>query len=365
MAAVESFHQKTGDIGARLLDWYDRHARALPWRAPPGSPPPDPYRVWLSEIMLQQTTVAAVIPYFERFTTRWPDISALAAADDADLMAAWAGLGYYARARNLLACARMVVATHKGKFPKTEAELRKLPGIGTYTAAAIAAIAFGERAVVVDANVERVVARLSAIKTPLPEARPAIRQACDAIIPAKRAGDFAQAMMDLGATVCTPRKPACMTCPLREFCEGYRTGIAEALPVKPAKAIKPQRTGTAYWIERNENVWLIKRPSKGMLGGMRALPDDGWAARRDGDSMPPFAAEWRILNEPVVHVFTHFALSLSVALTSSPVQAGALGDGEWWPVNSLDSAGLPTLFSKAAKLAMSAGAKSSGQKAGE
>lgn len=354
MAAVESDFQLSGDIAGTLLDWYDAHARALPWRALPGEPPADPYRVWLSEIMLQQTTVAAVIPYYERFTARWPDVAALAAADDAELMAAWAGLGYYARARNLLACARAVVAEHGGQFPATGAELRKLPGVGAYTAAAIAAIAFGERAVVVDANVERVIARLFAIETPLPEARPAIREACNRITPAKRAGDFAQAMMDLGATVCTARKAACLACPLAAHCEGHAKGIAESLPVKPAKAAKPGRTGTAYWIERDGKVWLVKRAAKGMLAGMRALPDDGWAARRDGDSVPPFAADWRTLNEAVPHAFTHFSLTLSVALTSSPVQAGALGGGEWWPVKSLDSAGLPTLFMKAARLALNA-----------
>jgi A/G-specific adenine glycosylase len=354
MAAVESKLHKSGDIAAQLLGWYDAHARALPWRALPGEPKPDPYRVWLSEIMLQQTTVAAVIPYFERFTARWPDVAALAAADDAELMAAWAGLGYYARARNLLACARAVVAEHGGQFPATEAELRTLPGVGAYTAAAIAAIAFDERAVVVDANVERVVARLFAIQTPLPEARPAIREACDQITPARRPGDFAQAMMDLGATICTARKAACLTCPLTALCKGRAKGIAESLPIKPAKAAKPQRTGTAYWIEQDGKVWLVKRPGKGMLGGMRALPDDGWRAGQDGDSVPPFASDWRTLNEPVAHVFTHFSLILSLALTSSPVQASALGDGEWWPVKSLDSAGLPTLFAKAARLAKSA-----------
>jgi A/G-specific adenine glycosylase len=355
MADVESNFKKTGDIAARLLDWYDRHARELPWRAKPGTPPTNPYRVWLSEIMLQQTMVAAVIPYFERFTARWPDVAALAASDDAELMAAWAGLGYYARARNLLACARAVVAEHGGAFPSTEAELRKLPGIGAYTAAAIAAIAFDERAVVVDANVERVVARLFAIKKPLPEARPAIRTACDQITPKQRTGDFAQAMMDLGATLCTARKAACLACPLTKLCKGHAQGIAESLPIKPAKADKPHRTGTAYWIQNGDAVWLVKRPGKGMLAGMRALPDDGWVARHDGDSTPPFTASWRTLNEPVAHVFTHFSLSLSVALTSSPVQAGTLKSGEWWPVNSLDSAGLPTLFMKAAKLAISAG----------
>jgi A/G-specific adenine glycosylase len=354
MADVESYIQKTGDIAADLLNWYDTHARTLPWRAKPGEPATDPYRVWLSEIMLQQTTVAAVIPYFERFTARWPNVTALATADDADLMAAWAGLGYYARARNLLACARAVMAEHGGVFPSTGAELLKLPGVGAYTAAAIAAIAFDERAVVVDANVERVVARLFAIDTPLPKARPMISDACDAITPYTRAGDFAQAMMDLGATICTARKAACLTCPLTTHCKGYAQGIAETLPIKPTKAAKPNRTGTAYWIESDDRVWLMKREGKGMLGGMRALPDDGWSARRDGDSTPPIISEWRLLNEPVTHVFTHFSLTLSIALTALGNRESELGDGEWWPVNSLDSAGLPTLFAKAIKRAMSA-----------
>ena len=354
MPAVESYSQKTGDIAPALLDHYDRHARVLPWRAMPGEAQPDPYRVWLSEIMLQQTTVAAVMPYFERFTARWPNVAALAATEDAELMAAWAGLGYYARARNLLACARKVVTEYDGQFPGEESALRTLPGVGAYTAAAIAAIAFGKRAVVVDANVERVVARLFAITTPFPSARSAIHDACDQITPAKRSGDFAQAMMDLGATICIPRTPDCTACPLANDCQGRQRGIAETLPVKPAKAIKPARTGTAYWIEYDGNVWLIKRATKGMLGGMRALPDDNWTARKDGDSVPPIDAEWRTLNEAVHHVFTHFSLSLSLALTSSAVQPELLGDGEWWPVKSLDSAGLPTLFSKAATLAMNA-----------
>ena len=201
-----------------LLAWYDRCARALPWRSPPGTPAPDPYRVWLSEVMLQQTTVAAVRPYFDRFTARWPTVEALAAAEDAELMAAWAGLGYYSRARNLLACARAVVAEHCGRFPSTAAELRRLPGIGDYTAAAIAAIAFGEPAIVVDGNVERVIARLHALETPLPRSRPEIRARAAELTPDARPGDYAQAMMDLGATICTPRRPACALCPVRPAC---------------------------------------------------------------------------------------------------------------------------------------------------
>ncbi len=349
MTAVQHHVQKSGDIAAALLAHYRKNARALPWRAAPGAALPDPYRVWLSEIMLQQTTVAAVIPYFERFVSRWPDFATLAAADEADVMAAWAGLGYYARARNLVACAKVVADRHGGQLPSGEAELLKLPGIGAYTAAAIAAIAFGQRAVVVDANVERVVARLFAIDTPLPAAKPAIRVATDAITPDSDAGDFAQAMMDLGAGLCSVRQPSCLICPLLARCAAGQAGTAQAYPVKPAKKSKPHRTGTAYWIEQDGKVWLVTRGGKGMLAGMRALPDDGWSAGSDGSGIPPFASDWRELPLPVEHVFTHFSLSLTVAVTALPSDVGLLDNGEYWPVNSLDKAGLPTLFLKAAK----------------
>lgn len=346
-------------VADSLLAWYDRHARALPWRAPPGAPPPVeekdwPYRVWLSEVMLQQTTVAAVIPYFARFTQRWPTVEALAAADDAEVMAAWAGLGYYARARNLLACAR-AVAARGGAFPATEAGLRALPGLGAYTAAAVAAIAFGRRAVVVDANVERVVARLCAIGEPLPSARKAIRDMADAITPDRRAGDFAQAMMDLGATICTPRMPRCMVCPLRQDCLAARRGEAETYPVKPARPAKPERVGRAYWIMRDSAVWLVRRAGRGMLGGMRALPDDGWSARGDGAGSPPLAGPWRA-GGAVDHGFTHFSLRLHLEVYSgSDWDSLAPESGEWWPIDRLDEAGLPTLFAKAARLAVAQG----------
>lgn len=349
MAAVQPKPKKTGDIASLLLAHYADHARALPWRHMPGEGRPEPYHVWLSEIMLQQTTVAAVIPYFEKFTRIWPDFAALAAADDADVMAAWAGLGYYARARNLIACARVVTAEYGGKLPDGEAELLKLPGIGRYTAAAIAAIAFGKRAVVVDANVERVVARLFNITTPLPAAKEEIYAATDAITPAVNAGDFAQAMMDLGAGLCSVKAPRCADCPLLSCCIAGQAGSAEALPVKPAKKAKPHRRGIAWWIERDGAVWLVRRPGKGMLAGMRALPDDGWSASADGDGVPPVDAEWRSLPVHVDHIFTHFSLSLSLRVAALGKDVDPQGDGEWWPINALERAGLPTLFNKAAK----------------
>ena len=330
-----------------LLDWYDRHARDLPWRAPPGTPPPDPYRVWLSEVMLQQTTVAAVKPYFEAFTRRWPDVAALAAASEDDVMAAWAGLGYYSRARNLVKCARAVAA--RGGFPTTEAELRELPGLGAYTAAAVAAIAFAQRAVVVDANVERVVARLFAIDTPMPAARKPIRVAADAITPARRAGDFAQAMMDLGSSVCTAREPKCLLCPLAQACKARATGDPARLPVKAPKKPKPLRRGRAFWIEREGEVWLVRREGKGMLGGMRALPDDGWSARADGTGEAPMPGTWESAGV-VRHVFTHAALELSVVVQRNAPAPDA--EGEWWPIDRIDDAGLPTLFAKAARLVL-------------
>ncbi|MEP7221742.1 MAG: A/G-specific adenine glycosylase [Novosphingobium sp.] len=335
----------------KLLGWYDTHARVLPWRAPPGTPRPEPYRVWLAEVMLQQTTTAAVAPYFARFTERWPSVEALAAADEGEVMAAWAGLGYYARARNLIACARAVAALG-GRFPATEAELRGLPGLGAYTAAAVAAIAFGQRAVVIDANVERVVARLFAIAEPLPRARGAIRAATDGITPDMRSGDFAQAMMDLGATICTSRSPRCAICPLALECQGRASGEPERLPVKAAKAARPARKGRAYWIERDGAVWLVRRPAKGMLGGMLALPDDSWSARSDGNGNAPLSGEWRVTGA-VVHVFTHFSLELQVMLYSGgDWDSLDAARGEWWPIARLGEAGLPTLFAKAAQRAM-------------
>jgi A/G-specific adenine glycosylase len=335
-------------VAPQLLHWYYRHARILPWRVPEGQA--DPYRVWLSEVMLQQTTTAHAAPYFATFTARWPTVEALAAAPEEAVMAEWAGLGYYSRARNLIACAREVAT--RGGFPDTEAELRRLPGLGAYTAAAVAAIAFGRRAVVVDANVERVVARLFAMEVPLPASRPLIRAAAERITPQQRAGDFAQAMMDLGATVCTPRAPKCLLCPVAELCEARRRGVQDQLPAKTAKKAKPQRRGTALWVERNDAVWLITRPPKGMLGGMRALPDDGWNARTDGAQANRLPGKWQPAGV-VRHSFTHFDLDLAVLVHSGASQQELQG-GEWWPVAGLDAAGLPTVFAKAARLVLAA-----------
>ena len=324
------------DACQALLCWYAVDNRPLPWRAAPGESP-DPYRVWLSEIMLQQTTVAHARPYFEAFTRRWPTVEALAAAPDTEIMSAWAGLGYYARARNLLACARRVVADHAGRFPEEEAELRRLPGVGGYTAAAIAAIAFGRRAVAVDANVERIVARLFAVDTPLPAAKPRIAALADRMTPQARAGDFTQAMMDLGQTICTPRDPDCGRCPLTSHCLGFRQGEPGRYPVKPRKAARPRREGTAYWLEHDRHVLLVRRPQRGLLGGMLALPTD------EHPETVPAASTWHEAGA-VDHVFTHFALTMRLQCA----EADERPEGIWWRVDKIDEAGLPTLFAKLA-----------------
>jgi A/G-specific adenine glycosylase len=329
----------------KILAYYDANARILPWRSPPGGSRPDPYHVWLSEVMLQQTTVAAVKAYFATFTQRWPTCADLAHAEDADVMAAWAGLGYYARARNLLACARQVTQGLGGQFPETEEGLRALPGIGPYTAAAISAIAFGRRAVVVDGNVERVIARLFAVKTALPAAKAEIYGWMDSLTPQARAGDFAQAMMDLGATICTPRRPLCHLCPMADDCRGRAE--AEAYPVKAAKQPKPERQGRVWWIEVEGHVALTRRPAKGLLGGMRALPSCDWVG---DDAPPPFTEDWQALGA-VTHVFTHFRLTLQILGLQISKQPTFVFDVEWWPIDRLHEAGLPTLFNKAAMVA--------------
>lgn len=307
----------------------------MPWRTPEGARA-DPYRIWLSEIMLQQTTVAHAAPYFTKFTDRWRCVEALAAAPEEEIMAAWAGLGYYARARNLIACAKVVAGELGGVFPSDEEGLRDLPGVGRYTAAAIAAFAFGRRAVVVDANVERVVARLFAVETPLPAARAEIYDLADAMTPAKSAGDFAQAMMDLGATICRPRAPRCGLCPLAAGCAARASGVPDRYPVKAARAAKPRREGAAYWLEHDGHVLLVRRPRRGLLGGMLALPTD--------EEAPPAETEWREAGS-VDHVFTHFALTMRLLCA----QGTARSEGQiWWPVERIGEAGLPTLFAKLA-----------------
>jgi A/G-specific adenine glycosylase len=339
----------SANIAQPLLAWYDVNARALPWRSPPGADSADPYRVWLSEVMLQQTTVAAVRPRFEAWVARWPDVASLAAADDGDVMAAWAGLGYYARARTLLAAARVVVTEHGRAFPDTEAGLRALPGVGGYTAAAIAAIAFGRRAVVVDANVERVVARLFALETPLPAVRPEVARLSDTIVPKARAGDFAQAMMDLGSAICTPRAPRCLLCPLRAKCLGFASGAPDRFPVRPTKRERPVRHGTMFWLERDGRVLLVRRPPRGLLGGMRALPTGLWEASPPGLTDAPAPVLWSMLGEETVHIFTHFRLESALAMGRADAQT-AHADGEWWSVDALADAGLPGVFAKAAEV---------------
>ncbi|UFM65108.1 A/G-specific adenine glycosylase [Paracoccus sp. MA] len=329
-------------IPTELLAWYDRHARTLPWRVPPGQGRADPYRVWLSEVMLQQTTVAAVKAYFERFTSLWPTVHDLAAAEDAQVMAEWAGLGYYARARNLVACAREVAAM--GAFPDTREGLAALPGIGAYTSAAIAAIAFDRPETVVDGNVERVVARLFAVGTPLPAAKPELVGLATRLTPAERPGDFAQAMMDLGATICTPRSPACGICPIIDHCAARAQGIAAELPRKTPKKPKPLRRGTV-WIGFAEGAVLVEtRPDKGLLGGTLAFPSTGW----DGSHHPPPApADWQEIGL-VRHVFTHFALDLTVMsarLTAAPER------GSLTPLGAFRPSALPGLMRKAWSLA--------------
>lgn len=349
-------HTRIRPFAARLLDWYDRHHRELPWRVSPRARAagalPDPYRVWLSEVMLQQTTVETVKPYFSAFTERWPDISSLAAADGEDVLKAWAGLGYYSRARNLIKCAHALAAEHGGMFPDTEEGLATLPGVGGYTAAAVAAIAFDRPAAVVDGNVERVIARHAAIDTPLPAGKRDIRAVVQARTPGERPGDFAQAMMDLGATLCTPRRPACLACPVSEDCEGLATGDPEHLPVKAAKKDKPLRRGAAFVAVRDDAAVLVrKRGGSGLLAGMTEVPTSNWTARIDGDvstASAPFEAEWHTVGQ-IVYVFTHFELRLDVYRTD--VSGRHAPEGYWWSGEPMAEA-LPTVMKKAIEAAI-------------
>jgi A/G-specific adenine glycosylase len=340
-----------------LLAWYDRHRRKLPWRAPPGQRA-DPYRVWLSEIMLQQTTVKAVAPYYARFLTRWGNVRALAAAPLDDVLKTWAGLGYYARARNLHACARAVVERHGGEFPSGIAELRALPGIGDYTAAAIAAIAYDFPATPVDGNVERVVARLYAIATPLPAAKPEIRRLAGGLTPQRRAGDFAQAMMDLGSTLCTPKNPACALCPWNDSCAAYGRGEAETLPRRTPKREGALRRGAAFVARRADDMVLVRtRPAKGLLGAMTEVPTTQWLqdfAEADAlEGAPRFAVAksqkriaWRRIAGVVRHVFTHFPLELSVYTADVPAHTPAPAGARWVALASLSGEALPSVMRK-------------------
>ena len=380
---------------AALLAWYDRHRRALPWRARPGERS-DPYRVWLSETMLQQTTVKAVAPYYARFLARWPDLNALAAASLDEVLAAWAGLGYYARARNLHACARAVVERHGGEFPASETALRELPGIGPYTAAAIAAIAFDQAATPVDGNIERVIARLYAVATPLPAGKTEIARHARALMPARRAGDFAQALMDLGATICTPKKPACALCPWLAGCAARARGEAELFPRRAAKREGQLRRGAAFVVRRADDCVLLRtRPARGLLGGMAEVPTTAWAVDFDtsqalaqapqfdlplpvgetpasGDavggsrvravrwghssrSLPPHPNPrpdgerqilWRRIPGVVRHVFTHFPLELTVYRTELPRHAAAPAGTRWCGIAQLGDEALPSLMRK-------------------
>lgn len=334
-----------------LLAWYDRCARSLPWRTPPGvAERPDPYRVWLSEVMLQQTTVEAARPYFAAFTTRWPRVVDLAGAEDAAVMTAWAGLGYYARARNLIACARAVAAAG-GRFPDDEAGLARLPGVGPYTAAAVAAIAFDRPATVVDGNVERVMARLFAVETALPAAKPELRALAAALTPRARPGDYAQAVMDLGATICTPRNPACALCPWAPPCRARARGDAAALPRRSAKPAKPLRRGTVYLARRDDGAVLVEtRPATGLLGGMLGLPGGPWTGT-GAAATPPFAADWLDLPAVVRHTFTHFHLALRIAAARAPRDAAP--DGDWRPWTPELERAMPTVMRKALRLARS------------
>ncbi|HEY8574218.1 A/G-specific adenine glycosylase [Phenylobacterium sp.] len=339
----------TADLRASLMAWYDENARDLPWRVRPADHAlgvrADPYRVWLSEVMLQQTTVPHATPYFLKFTARWPTVSDLANEQDGDVMAAWAGLGYYARARNLLACARAVAGDHGGVFPDREEGLRSLPGLGPYTAAAVAAIAFDRPANVVDGNVERVMARLFAVEPPLPDAKPELKRLAAALVRDQRPGDWAQALMDLGATVCRPKQPLCDRCPVAAHCAALATGEPETYPRRTAKAERPHRYGVAYVLTRGDQVALVRRPPKGLLGGMLALPTSDWRAERWSEaealSAAPADASWRRVGE-VEHGFTHFTLTLQL------LRAEGEADGVIWsPRRDLD--GLPSVFLKAAR----------------
>jgi A/G-specific adenine glycosylase len=344
-------HEAAVDNATRLLAWYDRHRRCLPWRAVPGEPS-DAYRVWLSEIMLQQTTVKAVGPYFEKFLARWSDVAALARAPLDDVLRMWAGLGYYSRARNLHACAAAVVEKHGGRFPQDEQGLRALPGIGPYTAAAIAAIAFDVPVVPVDGNIERVVSRLFAVEDALPNAKPRIQELAQRLLGATRAGDTAQALMDLGATICTPKKPGCVLCPFSEPCLARARGDQESFPRKAPKKTGALRRGAAFVVTRGDELLVRTRPAKGLLGGMTEVPTSDWLSGQDDTvarQQAPLLSKlsrWRRKVGVVNHVFTHFPLELVVYVAASPARTRAPDGMRWVKIATLDGEALPNLMRK-------------------
>ena len=356
-ARLETGFGGAAQASGALLDWYDRHARDLPWRLPPGAAGrPDPYLVWLSEIMLQQTTVAAVAGYFARFVARWPTVGDLAAAPLSDVLHAWQGLGYYARARNLHRCAAAVAQEHGGVFPDTVEGLRALPGIGAYTAAAVAAIAFGRPATAVDGNVERVMARLHAVDTPLPDAKPMLKRLAALTTPDRRPGDYAQAVMDLGATVCTARAPKCLLCPWSAGCAAHRRGVTADLPRRAPKKAKPLRRGIVWWIEGPDGrVMLRRRPETGLLGGMMEFPGTDWT-EAEPQGGPPVAVTAEREAGTIGHVFTHFRLELAVRTAHAGrtgARAGAGAEGAVWEDPArLDRQALPTLMKKVARAAL-------------
>src|ERR1700723_1011757 len=341
---------------ALLLDWYDRHRRVLPWR-PPADQRPDPYAVWLSEVMLQQTGVKTVGPYFEKFLARWPGIDALGRASLDDVLRMWAGLGYYSRARNLHACAVAVLRDHGGVFPDTEQDLQALPGIGPYTAAAIAAIAFGRRTMPVDGNIERVVSRLFAVEEPLPQAKPLIQQLAMTLLGAgdvkSRAGDSAQALMDLGSSICTPKKPACALCPLNEDCAARVRGDQEAFPRKAPKKSGELRCGAAFVVTRGGELLVRTRPEKGLLGGMTEVPNSDWLAAQENSAALEQApllkgvARWHRRAGVVTHVFTHFPLQLVVYTAAVPARTRAPEGMRWVSIATLRDEALPNVMRKA------------------
>ena len=356
VAKAQPSASRTGPETAQLLlDWYDRERRDLPWRTPPGGAP-DAYRVWLSEIMLQQTTVKAVIPFYQRFLARWPTVEQLAAAPLDDVLAAWAGLGYYSRARNLHKCAQLVAERYGGQFPACESELLALPGIGPYTAAAVASIAFGMPATPVDGNIERVMARLFAVQEPLPTVKPTLRSLAASLAPQQRSGDFAQGLMDLGASICTPKRPSCLMCPLQGRCAAHAEGLAAALPIKATKADRPLRVGLAFVALREDGTVLLRRrPDAGLLGGMLEVPSTDWS-----ETFPPLEqalraapvhGQWWAVPGTVTHTFTHFRLELMIYRAVVPIEAPLTfwADPQrcrWLPRRHLNAQALPSVMRK-------------------